>query len=162
MRRNKRSQMEIMGLAIIIILVSLAMLFAVTWMLNPKASQTQKAKESVVAANFLSAMLGTTTDCNKRTVGDLLRDCALTQGASKCEAQTSCEYANDVIGRLFNATLNTWNRDYYFHMTGAPSVEKMTFAGKNKGPCKGAKEGKSQPFSVTPSFEISIALEICS
>ncbi|MEM4246721.1 MAG: hypothetical protein QXR48_00505 [Candidatus Woesearchaeota archaeon] len=153
-----KGQMEIMGLAIIIILVMLGLLFTVTWLLkSPATKPVQKAKESVLAANFLSTMLGTTTECNKRTVAELLRDCALTQGATKCGALTSCEYVHNVIEDILNSTMNVWRKDYYFHMTGSSSVESIKFGRE----CKGEKEGKIAPLPVSPRFEIKLYLDIC-
>ena len=150
--------MEIMGLTIIMILVMLGLLFTVTWLLkSPATKPTQQAKESVLAANFLSTMLATTTECNMRTVGELLRDCALTQGATKCGELTSCEYVKNVIDQMFNSTLKVWKKEYYFHMTGSSAVETMSF-GKA---CKGAKEGKIAPLPVSPRFEIKLYLDIC-
>ncbi len=154
----RRAQMEIMGLAIIIILVMLGLLFAVQWLLkSPATKQTQTAKEAEFIGNFLSALPGTTTDCNKRNVGELLRDCALTQGATKCGAQTSCEYAHDIIEDIIKATLEKWNYKYYFQITGASSVETIKF-GKA---CAGAREKKEHPLPVTPGFNIKLSLEIC-
>lgn len=155
----KRGQMEIMGLAIIVILISIGLLFAVQWMLKAPSKKVQTAKESVFAANYLSALLGTTTECNKRTVRDLLQDCALTQGATKCAEQTSCEYAHDIMEKIFDSTLEKWNYDYYFFVTGsAIEQESLKFG---KGPCKGARERKEHPLPVTPEFEIKLTLDIC-
>lgn len=157
MRRHK-GQMEIMGLAIIVILVSLGLLFAVRWMLKPPVVEPQRAEESVLAANFLSAMLGTTTECNKRSVRDLLQDCALTQGVTKCQGMSSCDYARGIIETLLAETFGKWKLDYYFSMSGnAPRIEDIKF-GK---PCPGAREKKEHPLPVTPAFEIVLSLEIC-
>ncbi len=156
--KGTKGQMEIMGLAIIVILISLGLLFAVQWLLKaPPTQQTQRAKQSVLAANFLSTMLGTTTECNKRTVRDLLQDCALTQGATMCADQTSCEYVNQVMGSVFNSTMKKWNADYYFHTTGSTSTESIKF-GKA---CTGSKEGKEHPLPISPGFEIKLYLDIC-
>ncbi len=157
MRRSK-GQMEIMGLAIIVILVALGLLFAVRWMLKAPSAGPQRVEESVLAANFLSTLLGTTTDCNKRTVRDLLQDCALTQGATKCDGVTSCDYVSGVIETVLSKTFSKWKLDYYFSMSGnSPQLEEIRF-GK---PCTGAREKKEHPLPVTPAFEITISLEIC-
>ncbi len=80
---SKKSQMEIMGLVVIIILIAIGMLFAVQFLLKKPTGETAaKAEESVLAANFLNAMLSTTTECQSRTVRELLQDCALTSGAT--------------------------------------------------------------------------------
>ena len=160
--RRVRAQMEIMGLAIIVILVSLGLLFAVRWMLKAPSAEPQRAEESVLAANFLSTLLGTTTECNKRTVRDLLQDCALTQGATKCKTQSgeqySCDYARDIIQMLLSETFDKWKLDYYFSMSGnAPQIEDIKFG----SPCPGAREKKEHPLPVTPAFEIKLSLEIC-
>lgn len=158
MPNAKKAQMEIMGLAIIVILVALGLLFAVQWMLKqPPTKQVQRAKESVLAANFLNTMLGTTTACNDRTMRDLLMDCALTQGATPCGDASACAYAESILPQLFKNTFEAWNMQYHFSMQGAGSVSQMEF-GK---PCVGELEKKVQPLPVKPGFEISLALEIC-
>jgi hypothetical protein len=154
----KGAQMEIMGLAIIIILVALGLLFAVLWMGKEPAQQVQRAKESVLAANFLNTMLGTTTECNQRTVRELLSDCALTGGITKCGDQTSCEYARDIINILFDKTLREWKLPFHFAMTGATPVERMEFGTEA---CKGEREQKIHPMPVKPGFEIRLTMEIC-
>lgn len=158
MRPAKRGQMEIMGLAIIVILVALGLLFAVQWMLKAPKPQVQRAKESVLAANFLNTMLGTTTDCNKRTIRELLQDCALTGGITKCGDVTSCAYAQNIISDLFEQTFKQWNMKYHFAMTGATPIEQLNFQTE---PCPGEREQKIHPLPVRPGFEISLKLEIC-
>ncbi len=156
--RGHKGQMEIMGLAIIVILVSLILLFAVRWMLKPTIVEPQRAEESVLAANFLSTMLGTTTECNKRSVRDLLSDCALTQGATKCQGVSSCEYVSGIIETLLAETFGKWKLDYYLSISGnTPQINELKF-GK---PCPGAREKKEHPIPVTPALEIKASLEIC-
>ena len=158
MRRGKKAQMEIMGLAIIVILVSLGLLFAVQFMLKAPPKQVQSAKESVLAANFLNTMLGTTTDCNKRTVRELLQDCALTGGITVCpDGVHSCEEARAIMTTLFDSTFKEWNMKYHFAMTGSTTVEGITFGTA----CTGEREQKIHPLPGRPGFEISLALEIC-
>jgi len=150
--------MEIMGLAIIVILVSLGLLFAVRFMLKPQSQQAERAKAPVLVANFLNTMLGTTTPCNKRTVKELIQDCALTGGSTMCpDGQHSCDEARDIMSALFDDTLKAWHKDYHFSMSGATPIEAISFG----TPCTGAREKKVHPLPVRPGFEISLALEIC-
>ncbi len=155
---SRRAQMEIMGLAIIIILVSLGLLFAVQWMLKAPKEGVQRAKESVLAANFLNTMLGTTTDCSQRTVRELLQDCALTGGVTQCAGQSSCAYVQQVMGAMFERTFGQWGTKYHFSMSGAAPIEQLSF---DTRPCSGEREQKSHPLPVRPGFEITLTLEIC-
>jgi hypothetical protein len=155
---KRKGQMEIMGLAIIVILVALGLMFAVQWMLQqPSTKQVQRAEEATLAANFLNTMLGTTTECNKRTMRELLMDCALTQGATKCGGASACEYAEGILAQLFRDTFEEWSLRYYFTMQGASSVAEMEFG----EPCAGELEEKVHPLPVKPGFEILLSLEIC-
>lgn len=155
---NKKSQMEIMGLVVIIILIAIGMLFAVQFLLKTPAGKPEAAvKESIIAANFLNAMLSTTTDCYGRTVRDLLQDCALTSGATDCSGINSCDYVGSQIEILLDRTISRWNKDYYFSIAGAYDVEQIKFG----SPCPGEKEAKVHPVPVRPGFEIKLTLEIC-
>jgi len=157
--RQRKGQMEIMGLAIIIILVSLGLLFAVQWMLKqPAIKPVQRAKQAVVAANFLSAALGVTTECNERTVRELLQDCALTGGVTKCGPETSCAFVDGKLKDLFNATLDEWGQEYYFIIRGPAAVQRIEF----NEPCPGEREQKIHPLPVgTGGIRIELVLEMC-
>jgi len=102
-------------------------------------------------------MLSTTTDCQDRTVRDLLQDCALTSGAASCDGINSCEYAGEQINILLDRTLGKWNKEYYFSIEGAYDVEQIKFGEA----CPGEKESKTHPVPVRPGFEIKLKLEIC-
>lgn len=160
MQNNKRSQMEIMGLVIIVILVAIGMLFAIQFLMKkPAGQETAAVKESTMAANFLNTMLSTSTDCFNRNIRELLQDCALTGGATNCFGQSSCEYAGDQIKLMLDNTLIKWNKDYYFSIKGAPGVSNIYF-GEECTTCE--REGKVHPVPVRPGFEITLRLEIYS
>jgi len=155
---SRKSQMEIMGLAIIMILVGLGLLFAVQFVLKPSQDTTARVKESVLAANFLNTILSTNTPCLQRNIKELLQDCALTGGIIECP-ERSCEYAGQQIKQILENTLEVWRKDYKFSITGAPEVSKITFA---KGKCTGDKEAKEHPVPIKPGFNIVLRLEICA
>ncbi|MBD3304655.1 hypothetical protein GF343_05955 [Candidatus Woesearchaeota archaeon] len=156
--QSKRSQMEIMGLVIIVILVAIGMLFAIQFLLKkPVGRETAAVKESTLAANFLNTLLSTTTDCFDRNMRELLQDCALTGGSITCFGMSSCDYADDQLKIMLENTLGRWNKDYYFSIKGAPDVEKIKF-GEECTYCE--REAKIHPVPVRPGFEISLKLEI--
>ena len=56
---QSKGQLEIFGLAIVVILIALAFLFAVQFfLLRPGTDAIQPAKEGALAANFLNSVLG--------------------------------------------------------------------------------------------------------
>lgn len=154
---KNKGQMEIMGLAVIVVLVVLGLLFALLWMVPEMPKAPVKARESVLAANFLNTLLGTTTECEERTVRDLLQDCALTGGIMLCERKTSCEKSKEIIQKILDSTLEVWGKDYYFTISGSPDVKKITF----EELCPGEREQKVHPVPVRPGFDITLLLQIC-
>jgi hypothetical protein len=158
-----KAQVEIFGLVIIVILLSLGLLFAVVVLTRPPAVEEARVKESVLAANFLNTMLGTTTYCQGRTVRDLLQNCALAPedwtGALFCEdvGMNVCEYANETIRLMLERTLGTWGKDYTFFVNNSPAVGRI----KIWPPCVGEREGSSRPEKVRPGFDIILNLQLC-
>lgn len=155
----KKSQMEIMGLAIIIILLSIGMLFAVKFMLKkPSVDTIKTAKESALAANVLNVLLNTNTPCAHRTIKELLQDCARTGGVIDCGTTKSCTFAKEQITTILDATFQQRNKAYQFSITGAPETQKIS---ATNGQCTNDKEAKQHPLPVTPGFDITLKLELC-
>ena len=147
-----------MGLAIIFILVIFGVLFAVRFVITkPKSDIRRGFQESTLAANMLTAIRGTTTDCRGATVEQLLQDCASTR-AVECAGMDSCEKASRVIRHIFNNTIEVWQRAYNFSITGPFAVSGITFG---QGDCSGEKEVKTHPIP-TRAGTITLRLEICS
>ncbi len=159
---HKRAQLEIFGLVLIVILITIGLLFAIFIMTKPKSSEIQRVKESTMAANFLNTVLGTTASgCGKKTVRDLLKDCASVQDWNDSPACSnnlnSCEFAQSIIHTMLQNTLGTWGKTYNFFIKGSSSVEKLSIS---NGPCTGEREGFSRPEKVRGS-DIIISLWIC-
>ncbi len=156
--------MEIFGLVIIVILLAMGLLFAVVILTKAPTREVERVKESVQAANFLNTMMGTTSiGCGKRTVRELLQDCATANaewvGASTCETGGStCELAQKMITRMLNETLGKWGKNYRFFITGTEAAEKIK---AESGPCTGEREGSTRPEKVRPGLDITLTLQIC-
>ena len=128
----KRGQMELIGLVVIVILVTLGMLFMVQFKM--KEDKTKKVFTSKgLAYSTMSAILKTTvseTDCVSNYRGgsllslgkDVLDDCAknyenaLGGGYSlyQCGGMHSCAYFSEKTKELLDATLKVWGKQYYF------------------------------------------------
>jgi hypothetical protein len=156
--RKRRAQMEIMGLAIIFILVIFGVLFGIRFVITKPDSDLRKGfQESTLAANMLTAIRGTTTDCNDASVEQLLQDCA-SEKAISCDGKSSCEKAEQVMEIIFKESLGVWGKNYNFSITGTYDVSQITFG---QGDCSGEKEVKTHPVP-TRAGTIVLRLELCS
>jgi len=121
----KKAQTEMLGIAIVVILVSLGILFIVTNALRSSGQQSQKREfsEKQLAANILGSILQTSTNCSNDKISTLLIDCGKNvvrfcggetiQGVY-IEQTDVCSYLGETIDLMLNSTLKKWNKKYQF------------------------------------------------
>jgi hypothetical protein len=123
---SKKSQMEIFGIALIVIIMALAMFFFISSRL--KASNIKQGyMDTEMAQNMLNTIFRTKTECGL-SVSDVAKDCAT--GGSKCDMCTSspcppryagitnsCNYLNFTVTNILEGTLKLWQKPYYFTIT---------------------------------------------
>ena len=161
----KKSQMEIMGLAIIVVLLTLGILFVVQFVVLKEPSDIKKTfTKSQMAANMLNSILKTNSkDCYDNTITQLLQDCTdyneNPAGLIICENNlNSCEYANSTIRYIFDNTLAEWgNQIFYFSVFINPNTPIL----EQGNECSGERESK-QSFVKTNVGILTIRLDLCS
>ncbi len=159
-KKRKKAQMEIMGLALIVILVTLAVLFAVQFILLREPSEARKEfihKE--LASNTVSTLLSTNTECNNNKISELLIDCA-DDRLLDCRRKGSCEFAHDTIKDILEDTLSKWNKEYY--LTVKRNNQTLPHFNPIGTPCPGEKI-TSSPCCILPTEQgpMNINLDIC-
>jgi len=155
----RKGQMEILGLAIIVVLVMMGVLFAIMFVLRaPSADTAATYRESQLASSMVTSILGTTTPCNEATVTELLQDCAVFTRLN-CGGRTSCEEAHDAITAMLDGTLKEWQRSYRFSIKGG-SVGIQDILIEN-GDCSGEIEASENPVP-TAGGALLVKLELCS
>ncbi len=120
-KKGKKAQMEMLGLAVIVVVVSIGMLYVFAFIVNrPAAFIHPKFMQKEVSQNFLIAISKTTTDCKGQSVVELLRDCATNKEMCCVEnpdnscGLDSCTEVNGVIGDTLERMLKTWQLPYRF------------------------------------------------
>lgn len=175
--KNRRAQFEIMGLAVIVILVTLGMLFALSTLSEPDTNLQQIFEQKRLATDFLKASLDTQTSpsqCAKATLRELYQDCATTR-TIKCIKDNgaevnSCIFLKETYAMLFQNTLERYRQRYLFKVEGACVGESaQQLCGITQGnigtpgapqPCPGEREIATQPLP-TRQGTITLTLEIC-
>jgi hypothetical protein len=155
---SKKAQTEIMGLVIIVVLVSLAMLFVVQFVVLKEPSTLKKTyTHKQLAANTLNTLVRTTTMCKGQEINQLLRDCAAyssSGGIILCEnGQGSCEFVRNAIYEILHNTLDAWNKEYAFYA----SIADIGFSNGN---CTGERQTKINPIP-TDAGVMTLRLDIC-
>ncbi len=120
MRRRKKAQMELMGIAIVVLLVSLVMIFVVSYTARRRPTEYRKEFAGAeLSTNIVKTLLSTNTECLGLTFNELWQNCVENYGdltrAIQCnDNRNSCQYAEDETEAILNATLDKWMVSYEF------------------------------------------------
>jgi len=121
---QKKAQMEIIGLMVIVILITLAMLFMVKFGMS-KDNYKKTYTSELLVSSTIGAITKTTTDLNDGCGSlsfekDLLDDCASNSGeydsvySHHCDGKNSCDFLQDRVTKILNETLGNWSKRYEF------------------------------------------------
>ena len=112
----KKAQMEILGLAIVVILILIGAVFVIRFLALKKPTEYRKGfVSSELASNMLNTFLKTVSgDCSQLTMTELLQDCAQGKNIICANQQDSCAYAKSAAETIFRSTLDQWKMRYEF------------------------------------------------
>ena len=159
--RDKKGQMEVIGLAVVVILVTFIMLFVVRFVVLQKPQEFKKEFGQIqLATNTIDTILKTTAaDCHGLSFTELFQDC--TEGESiVCEDDSlSCIYLESELTTIFSNSLDEWNVQYDF-IAETHSKRKILDTITGGEGCKG--DLKSKRFTIPTSFEtLYLIMNVC-
>ncbi|NQV91175.1 hypothetical protein HQ489_01765 [Candidatus Woesearchaeota archaeon] len=178
----KKGQMEIIGLVVIVILISLGMLFMAVFALSSDSSKktfTRKGLASSTVSGILKLNVG--AECpgqgSPQLGGDILEDCAIYFGYKEdsassiyqCREKHSCDFFREISNEILNGTLGEQEKKYEFtvhliEQKGATPKDLIEII-KNKGGCPKAtisNQDSSKPFPLqTDAGLVEVELKIC-
>ncbi|MFH1317146.1 MAG: hypothetical protein ABII01_06505 [Candidatus Woesearchaeota archaeon] len=186
---KRKGQMEIMGLVIIIVLLSLGMLFVVKFtILDEKESIKKPFKSKQEIANFVNAFrLTTIEECNYASIEHLLVDCAdrilsinCDSSINNCKSSDNCASDTDnfecfIHDKFLADTLDTWKVNYrlrFFLDDGGDDIIKLARAdvpecsNENVGGSEAKPytklESDVKPIPLGPGPNIFVEINVCS
>ena len=175
----KRAQMEIMGLVVIVILLTLGMIFMVTFALRAEPTGRTFTPERL-AYSTMGALMKMTVDepnCVEEVARgafpeiekDLFEDCAInkdTMSLYTCRGRHSCDFLSEFLPEMLERTLGNWNQKYEFHselvpLLGEKPIEIIPPIKKNGG-CTGKRSSSDRFPLQTDSGVVYSWLYVCS
>lgn len=154
----KKAQMEILGLAIVVVLILVATIFVVRFLaLKTPADYRKGFVSSELASNMLNTFLKTTAgDCSRLTMTELLQDCAQGRGITCSNGQDPCRFVELTARNIFEKTFDRWNMNYEF-LAYVDASMPLIRIGK---PCMAEKKSKVFPIPISTSTMYA-KLDIC-
>jgi len=183
--KSKVGQMEIIGLVIIVILITIGMLFMAQFAFKEDKQKKIFTRE-LLAYSTMSALMKTTitdTTCatgygvetSPQIEKDLLEDCADNHDTReicgdslyRCGNTHSCCYLNQTISKLLNESLGKWGKRYELksnlfilgNAQGTPLVSVVS----SRGGCPLRERDTSKPFFLNTKLGlVESVLYICN
>jgi hypothetical protein len=161
---SKKSQMEIMGLAIIVILVSMAFLFVVRFviMADPAQNIVVNVDNAKLAASFLDTLTKVDAqDCSNIKFSTLFEDCS-TYHNIMCNGQSSCEYIREKTQMMIDEVFTKRNINCSFVATTNlerpydPSSHIFDSIGHDCAYC--SQDPKIQPLPTIPPLYLRLSI----
>ena len=187
MKRSRKAQMEMIGLVVIVILITLGMLFMAQFYLKSDPTKKIFTRKGLAYSTMTSIMKTTVDDpkCVRGYLGtnlphlgqDVLEDCAINSnypsllecGSScryQCSGMHSCSFFNQTAAELLQSTLGEWHKNYEFkskliRFEGA-EAELLIRISSNEGCPKTKDRDVSGIFSLsTDAGKIENELYLC-
>ena len=159
MKKNKKSQMEILGLSIVVVVLIIGIaIFAKIGIKKPSNSRNDFVSNELATSMINTFIHTSAKDCSQLVMKDLLKDCAegtelICHDAANSD---SCKYVKSTAEDIFKNTFNQWNRKYQFLAyvdVASPLVE-------SGDKCRGEKTSQEFPLPIS-SGNMFIKLDIC-
>ncbi len=160
--KRKRAQTEILGLAVVVLVIAFAALFSLRFFINRGEDSTREdylVRE--MGAKFLTAFFKTTTECRHLSMTELYQDCASSASAAGdivCGGKGSCEFIQDETEAALRSVLERYNRKRYSFNATTPS-KRLVSAG-NMGNCRSYKSS-IYAIPVSQGTSVFVKLDIC-
>ncbi len=150
--------MEILGLAIVVVLILVATIFIVRFLVLKTPIEYRKGfVSSELASNMLNTFLKTAAkDCSQLTMTELLQDCAQGKSIICSTGENSCKFVESTAKEIFEDTINKWNMNYEF-LAYTDSNSPLVKIGNT---CKAEKRSKLFPIPISGATMYT-KLDIC-
>ncbi len=166
----RKAQTEIMGLVVIVMIMTVALLFVLFFMTRDRQDSLAKSfDEDLHSYNTISAVLQANTPCRSLKISDLLQECVsfdrpLPQECSVNGLYGHCEYAEYQIYLALNKSLDYINKEYRFYVYTESDTDnnKVNIGSEHSQELctEGNKVSATQPIRYAGG-DMFVTLDIC-
>ncbi len=154
--------MEILGLAIVVVLILIATFFVVRFLVFKTPADYRKGfLSSELASGMINVLLRVDDNSCSQPIVELIRNCAESNniccgGCGTANEIYSCQFVESAAAQIFSKTLDEWEYKYEFSIYQDANALAVYLGEK----CLGEK--KSESYSIpSSSSTIYVKLDIC-
>ena len=156
---NKKAQTEILGIAIIVIILVIGGAVMISMSSRNKESMSSSFTDPELAQSFLNTLMNTETAKNI-IISDIIKDCYM-EDDDRCGAVNCCTYASETIQNALDATLGNWSKSYTLSFTQEGTNPKIQDMPLNSDCDKYSEQEKPGFYYITTRPTIVVMLRIC-
>jgi hypothetical protein len=168
----KKSQMEIMGLIIMIMLVLVGILVYIFFKLGDDGSDRlsfDEYKKTQMAQNYVNTLMDVTTTCNSLQVKNLMAECekvsklGIPSGLSCGSGRSPCEEIEFITEATISESLRDYSYKFVFSIRGDSSGDIFNLENVDGFSCKNkVAPGIFPIYSSLSGRILELRLDICS
>jgi len=163
----RKAQIEMMGLVVVVILVTLGLFFSIALQPQPETKENVEVyTDEKLAGNFLITLLETDVPGYNLKVRNVAVDCVRKERGNdkyRLHGKDSCEAFGNITQHVLNHTFERWGQGYSFNYTYDPGDGKEALVELGE-PCTGERAGAGVQyislFGVAPG-KASLSLHVC-
>ena len=148
--KHTKAQAEMIGLVIIVIIITIAMLFYLSSSVSKSADRSsdnikKKFTENELSMSFVQTLVRTTiVECQDISFDKLVKDCGLEEFIISCAGMNSCEALDYISDIVLEDTLTKLNKAYSFKIDFGDSsqVEPIVYETSD---CQVSTLGRQSP-----------------
>jgi hypothetical protein len=158
----RKGQTEVLGFAMVMLLVSVGMLFIVGFIILREPSDIKRVfTDKQLAVNMNDALLSSTSGCKGIEFERLIIDCAQYQEILCDTSNTisSCSHIETAMRDIFTNTLEKWGKGYKYQIY-FEGMDPMIHLNSGDGACNGDLE-PGIFYLPTTKGTVFVRLDIC-
>ncbi len=164
---NKKGQVEIMGIALVVILIIIGIVYLAKYSAEPPKKTQEKFQQRELPKTIITSIVEVVSTCNNEKMADVIQDCGFGQSmtCTTIEPVTgSCDYLKTTLKQILDSMLGRFQYQYQLRLLrGEPGAAEDLLEGTvvsqgfdPQNPCP-TFETAAQPLL----FDLTLELKVC-
>lgn len=114
--RNKKAQVEIMGIALVVVLITIGIVFVAKYSAKEPKKTQEEFQRRELPKTIITSIVEVVSTCNDEKMADVMQDCGVTKQLP-CEGfVNSCAYLTTTLKTILDDMLGRFEYDYQLQL----------------------------------------------
>ena len=134
-RIQKRGQVEIMGIALVVILITIGIVFVAKYSAKEPKKTQEEFQRRELPKTIITSLVEVRSTCNNEKMSDVMQDCALAKQFSCDGFADSCVYLQTTLKTILDDMLGRFKYDYQLQLSAEGQGNLVTAQSDGFGEC---------------------------